>query len=47
VVRRDADREVTHQRQLGISRAAFKARFFGALGVALASLIIGIVVGIF
>ena len=44
---READRAVAHQRQLGISRAAFKAGFFGALGVALASLIVGIVVGIF
>jgi len=44
---READRAVAHQRQLGISRAAFTAGFFGALGVALASLIVGIVVGIF
>lgn len=46
-VRREADRAVSHQRQLGVSWLAFKAGFFGALGVALASLIIGIVVGIF
>ena len=45
--RREADRAVSRQRQLGISWLAFKAGFFGALGVALASLIIGIVVGIF
>jgi hypothetical protein len=44
---READRGVAHQRQLGVSWLAFKAGFFGALGVALASLIIGIVVGIF
>jgi hypothetical protein len=46
-VRREADRAVARQRQLGVSWLAFKAGFFGALGVALASLIIGIVVGIF
>jgi len=45
--RRGADRTLAHQRQLGVSWLAFKAGFFGALGVALASLIIGIVVGIF
>jgi hypothetical protein len=44
---READRGVARQRQLGVSWLAFKAGFFGALGVALASLIIGIVVGIF
>jgi hypothetical protein len=46
-VRREADRAVAHQRQLGVSWLAFKAGFFGAFGVALAALIIGIVVGIF
>jgi len=44
---READRAIARQRQLGVSWLAFKAGFFGALGVALASLIIGIVVGIF
>jgi len=44
---REANRAVAHQRQLGVSWLAFKAGFFGALGVALASLIIGVVVGIF
>jgi hypothetical protein len=47
MAKRGADRTVAHQRQLGVSWLAFKAGFFGALGVALASLIIGIVVGIF
>ena len=47
MTRREADRAIAHQRQLGVSWLAFKAGFFGALGVALASLIIGIVVGIF
>jgi len=47
MAKRGADRAVAHQRQLGVSWLAFKAGFFGALGVALASLIIGIVVGIF
>jgi len=47
MTRRQADRAVAHQRQLGISWLAFKAGFFGTFGVALASLIIGIVVGIF
>jgi hypothetical protein len=47
IAKRGEDRAVAHQRQLGISWLAFKAGFFGALGVALASLIIGIVVGIF
>ena len=47
MAQRGADRAVAHQRQLGVSWLAFKAGFFGALGVALASLIVGIVVGIF
>jgi hypothetical protein len=47
MAQRGADRTLAHQRQLGVSWLAFKAGFFGALGVALASLIIGIVVGIF
>jgi hypothetical protein len=45
--KRGADRTLAHQRQLGGSWLAFKAGFFGAFGVALAALIIGIVVGIF
>ena len=45
--RRAEDREVAHQRQLGIRWLAFRAGFYGTLGVAVASLIIGIVVGIF
>jgi hypothetical protein len=47
MARREADRVTARQRQLGISWLAFKAGFFGAFGVALAALIIGIVVGIF
>ena len=47
MARRANERDMAHQRQLGVSWLAFKAGFFGALGVALASLIIGIVVGIF
>jgi uncharacterized membrane protein len=47
MARRANERDVARQRQLGVSWLAFKAGFFGALGVALASLIIGIVVGIF
>jgi hypothetical protein len=47
MVQRGADRALAHQRQLGVSWLAFKAGFFGAFGVALAALIIGVVVGIF
>src|SRR5215210_2211437 len=35
IARREADRAVAHQRQLGVSWLAFKAGFFGAFGVAL------------
>jgi uncharacterized membrane protein len=47
MARWEVDRAIAHQRQQGVSWLAFKAGFFGALGVALASLIIGVVVGIF
>src|SRR5918995_512691 len=42
-----AEREIARQRQIGIRWLAFRAGFYGTLGVAVASLIIGIVVGIF
>ena len=45
--RREQDREIGRQRQVGIARVAFKAGFYGTLGAALASLIIGVIVAIF
>jgi len=45
--RREQDREIGRQRQVGVARLAFKAGFYGTLGAALASLIIGVIVAIF
>jgi len=45
--REDAERELARQRQLGVAKIAFKAGFFGALGVALASPVIVIITAIF
>jgi hypothetical protein len=41
------DRETARQRQLGIGWIAFKAGFYGTLGVAVVSIILAVIAGIF
>ena len=45
--REATERELARQRQLGVGWIAFKAGFYGTFGVAVASIILAVIAGIF